>query len=255
MTGTTTRGVGNGHEMTQSSVSACQNVGETERWVSAIGGGLLTLFGLSRRSLGGVALAAAGSGLLYRGLSGHCHMYQALGLSTAEKHGPSASVKAGHGCKVEHEIYIDRPSGEIYSFWREFDNLPIVMSHLESVTVNGDRSHWVAKGPAGITVEWDADIINERPNELIAWRSIPGGDVDTAGSVHFEPVPGRGTRVTVVLKYDPPAGKAGAAIAGFFRRDAQTEIENDLDRFKEAMESGNVTPVAGHSQRFSWPDR
>jgi len=252
---TATRGHANGRRLSATGAGQNLNVGETERWLSIAGGGLLTLVGLSRRSLAGLAAAGVGAGLIYRGLSGHCQVFNALGISTAEKHGPNARVYAGHGTKVERSVYIDRPAGELYSFWRDFENLPRIMRHLKSVSVRGDRSHWTAAGPAGVTVEWDAEIINEQPNEMIAWGSLTGSEVATAGSVHFDEAPGRGTRLTVVLKYDPPAGRAGAAVAGLFGADADRMIEEDLDRFKQLAESNELSPVGAHVQRFSWPQR
>jgi uncharacterized membrane protein len=214
------------------------NVGDTERLVSALGGGALAVFGLSRGSLGGLALAAVGGALVYRGVTGYCHCYEALSISTAEEHGRATSVAAGSGVKVEKSIMVQRPAEELYRFWRQLDNLPRIMRHLKSVTSQGGRSHWVARGPMGASVEWDAEIINERPGELIAWRSLEGSQVDTAGSVHFTPAPGgRGTDVRVTLKYDPPAGKAGSAVARLLGKEPAQQIEEDLRRFKYEMES------------------
>jgi uncharacterized membrane protein len=223
------------------------NVGDVERWASLLGGGALALYGLSRGSLGGLALALLGGSLVYRGASGHCSMYGALGISTAERHGPRTSIPAGHGVKVEKRITVQRSPEDLYRFWRNFENLPRVMRHLESVRTNGpNRSHWVARGPLGTRLDWDAEVITDRPNELIGWRSLEGSEVDTAGSVHFVPLPGgRGTEVRVVLKYDPPAGKAGAAVARLFGEDAEQQIEEDLRRFKQSLESGTVPARQG----------
>src|SRR5207244_87837 len=134
-----------------------------------------------------------------------------------------------------------------YRFWRNFENLPRFMNHLESVKTQGDRrSHWVAKGPLGMPAEWDAEIITERANELIGWRSLPGSEVDTTGSVHFLPAPGgRGTEVKVVMKYDPPAGKVGAAIAGMLMHAPGSEIKEDLRRFEAIMEGGECPSTEG----------
>ncbi len=222
------------------------NVGDLERWLSVLGGSALGLFGLSRRSLGGLALAAVGGSLVYRGLTGHCACYQALGISTAEEHGPATSVPAGHGVKVEESITINKPAAELYRFWRDLHNLGRFMSHLESVRTEGNRSHWVACGPLGTRAEWDAEIITERANELIGWRSLPGSEVDTAGSVHFRALPeGRGTEVCVALKYDPPAGKVGAAVARLFGSSPQAQIREDLRRLKQFMETGEIPTTAG----------
>jgi uncharacterized membrane protein len=121
------------------------------------------------------------------------------------------------------------------------------MKHLESVKVTGgDRSHWVAKGPAGTSVEWDAEVYNEKENELIAWRSLEGSQVDNAGSVHFESAAGgRGTIVRVVLKYDPPAGKLGAVVARLFGESPAQQIDEDLRRFKQLMETGETATTEG----------
>lgn len=226
------------------------NVGEFERGLSVVGGALVALRGLSQGSLGGLALALLGGGLIQRGLSGHCSAYQALGLDTSdEPHGALASVAAGSGVKVEKAITINRTPAELYRIWRNFENLPRFMRHLETVqTDTGGRSHWVARGPLGFKVEWDAEIVNEKENELIAWRSLDGADVDTAGSVHFTSAPADwGTEVKVVLKYDPPAGKVGAALARLFGEAPEQQIVEDLRRFKQWMETGEIATTEGQT--------
>ncbi|HEX8089368.1 MAG TPA: SRPBCC family protein [Blastocatellia bacterium] len=137
---------------------------------------------------------------------------------------------------------INRPPEEVYRFWRDFQNLPRFMTHLESVQVTeGNRSHWVAKAPAGATVEWDAEIIEDRPNEMIAWRSLEGADVDNSGSVRFEQAPGgRGTEVRVEIEYNPPGGVVGATIAKLFGEEPEQQLKDDLFRFKQVMETGEV---------------
>jgi uncharacterized membrane protein len=225
------------------------NVGDTERWVSAIGGGTLALLGLRRGGLSGLALAVGGGLLIHRGVTGRCQVYQRLGISTAEGHGPATSVAAGHGIKVEESITINAPAEQLYRHWRQFSNLPRFMRHLESVTENGDTSHWIARGPMGARIEWDAKLINDKPNEMIAWQSLEGSTVDNAGSVHFSPAPGnRGTEVRVSLKYDPPAGKAGAMIARLFGRAPEQEIREELRRFKQLMETGEIAVAQAQPQ-------
>ena len=226
------------------------NVGETERWASAIGGGALALYGLTQLirngSWGGAVLALVGGSLIYRGTSGHCAMYEAAGINTAgtseaSAKSPVVSVPAERGIKVEESIVINnRSPQELYNFWHNFENLPQFMNHLESVTTTGgNRSHWVAKAPAGTSVEWDAEVYNDKQGELIAWRSLEGADVDSAGSVHFTPA-GNGTEVRVVLKYDPPGGSLGAAVAKLFGEEPSQQIREDLGRFKQLMETGNA---------------
>ena len=135
------------------------NVGDMERWVSLLGGTALAAFGLARGSLGGLGLAALGGALVYRGATGHCPMYGTLGISTAERRGPATVIRAGHGVKVERSVTIDRSPEELFRFWRNFENLPRIMTHLESVrTTSPNQSHWAAKGPLGTSFEWDAEI-------------------------------------------------------------------------------------------------
>jgi uncharacterized membrane protein len=224
------------------------NVGDAERWACVLGGGALTAYGLTRGTLGGLVLAALGGGLLYRGLGGHCPLYNSLGINTAGgRHSPQAAIPAGHGVRVDRTITINRSLQEMWRFWRNLENLPRVMSHLERVENRGNkRSHWIAKAPLGMNAEWDAEIITERENELIGWTSLPGSEVATAGSVHFRPAPGgRGTEVRVELKYDPPGGQLGAWLAWAFGEDAGQQIDEDLRRFKQMFEAGEVATTAG----------
>lgn len=139
-------------------------------------------------------------------------------------------------------VTINKSPEELYKFWRNFENLPQFMNHLESVQVLDDgRSHWVAKGPAGTTIEWDAEITEDIPNELIAWRSLEGADVENSGSVRFERAPvDRGTIVRVEIEYSPPAGALGAAVAKLFGEEPEQQMKGDLHRFKQVMEIGEV---------------
>ena len=217
------------------------NVGQYERWASAVGGGALALYGITRGSLGGIAIALVGAALVQRGVSGHCNLYEAVNYSSAGdanlRNSENVSVPAERGTKVEHSVRINRPALELYSFWRNFENLPNFMNHLESVKrFGGDRSHWVAKAPGGTTVEWDAEVYNDKEGELIAWRTLEGSQVASAGSVHFEPAGEGATNVRVNLKYDPPGGKLGSLVARLFGENPQQQIEEDLARFKDIME-------------------
>jgi uncharacterized membrane protein len=229
------------------------NVGEVERWASAIGGGALAVYGVTRllsgASLGGAVLALVGGALVYRGTTGHCNIYEAAGINTAgtSTDNPVVSVAASRGIKVEKSVTINKSPEELYRFWRRFENLPRFMNHLESVTTTTEsRSHWVARAPAGTTVEWDAEVYNEKENELIAWRSLDGADVDNAGSVRFEPATGgRGTTVRVTLRYDPPGGALGAMVAKLFGENPEQQIEEDLRRFKQVMETGEIPTTEG----------
>ena len=220
------------------------NVGKPERILSLVGGSVLAGYGLSRPNLGGLLLFGLGGSLLYRGITGHCHLYSALDINTSDQaRGERTAIPAGEGVKIEQAIVVNRPVEDVYRFWRRLENLPRIMRHLESVEEEGNRSHWVAKGPMDVPVEWDAEIITERENELIGWRSLPGSTVATAGSVHFTETP-IGTEVRVTLKYEPPAGKIGAAIAKLFGRDADQQISEDLEKFKSMMEKGKKPEFA-----------
>ena len=143
---------------------------------------------------------------------------------------------------VKKAITVNRPPEEVYRFWHDFRNLPRFMKHLEDVRVTGNRrSHWKAKAPAGTTVEWDAEVVDDRPNELIAWRSLEGADVDNWGSVRFAPAPGgRGTEVRVELDYAPPGGALGATVAKLFGEEPEQQMQDDLRRFKQVLETGEV---------------
>ena len=153
------------------------------------------------------------------------------------------------GIKVVHTVTINQTPDVLFTFWRDFTNLPQIMDHLESVTVSDStHSHWVAKAPLGRTVEWDAEIINEKPGELIAWRSLPGADVDSAGTVLFKAAPvGRGTEVKVELSYLPPAGKVGAAVAKLLGEEPKKQLDDDLRHFKQLMEAGERATTEGQS--------
>lgn len=226
-----------------------RNVSDVERWVSTILGSSLAAYGLKTRSRGGLALAVLGGAMVVRGATGHCPVYGALGVSTADENGDRVSVPYGKGVRVEKSVTINAAPSEVYAFWRNFENLPRFMHNLESVAVQDDkRSHWVAKGPAGMTVDWDAEIINEIPNELIGWRSIEGSQIDNAGSVHFtEASGGRGTELRVVLRYDPPAGKVGATISKLLGEDPEANVREDLRRLKMLLETGEIATTKGQS--------
>jgi uncharacterized membrane protein len=155
------------------------------------------------------------------------------------------SVPHDEGFKIEKSVIVRRPAAELYQFWRNFENLPRFMNHLKSVSANGQRSHWVARGPLGKGVEWDAEIINEIPAEVIGWRSLDGADVPNAGSVHFKELnSSSGTEVRVVMKYSPPAGAVGALVAALFGENPEQQLNDDLSRFKEVMETGQVSSGA-----------
>jgi len=148
---------------------------------------------------------------------------------------------------VTKSVTINRARETVYAFWRDFSNLGHFMSHVQSVTSTSQtRSHWVVAAPAGRTVEWDAEIVEDRPNERIVWRSVEGSDIRHQGSVRFDDAPtDRGTEVHVSLRYEPPAGQAGATIAKLFGEEPTQQITDDLRRFKQVMETGEVVRSEG----------
>jgi uncharacterized membrane protein len=171
----------------------------------------------------------------------------ALDVLCAQQLSANNSTTKGGLTQVKKSITINRSPEELYQFWRNFENLPRFMNHLESVrTTAGNRSHWVAKAPAGTSVEWDAEVTEDRPNELIAWRSLEGSDVDNSGSVSFERAPGgRGTIVRVEINYNPPGGIVGAGLAKLFGEEPGQQTQDALRCFKQVMETGEVVVSEG----------
>lgn len=213
-----------------------QQASDVERWASVIGGGAMVLKGLQERSLRGALLAIAGGGLMYQGANQKSTLKQienAIGIDDA--------------IRVEKTVTINRPASELYSFWRDLENLPQFMKHLKSVTARDDRhSHWVANAPLGQDVEWDAEIIKDEPDSLIAWASAEGAVVPNSGFVRFKPAVGdRGTEVKVVMEYEPPGGALTSVVAKLFGEEPQQQIGDELSRFKQLMEAGEIATVDG----------
>ncbi len=216
------------------------NIGTPERVGSGIAGLALFTLGVKCRGLLGGVLTLLGAYMIHRGVTGRCEGYRRLGIDTAGNN-DRRGVPEDVGVKVDKSIEIRRSPMELYHFWHQLTTLPEIMPHVVSVTIQDSRSHWVVAGPAGKQVEWDAEFINEKPGELIAWQSLPGSDVQSAGSVRFDPIDGgQSTRLRVVLEYLPPAGKAGAFIVRLLGSAPEQQLETDLRRFKERMESGQL---------------
>ncbi len=226
------------------------NVAQGERAASIVAGTLLAVWGAKRRDSWGAGLALLGAAFLRRGITGWCYTYQYLGMRTADVgQGSNVSIPYEMGVKVERAAIVDKPRNEVYAFWRNFENLPSFMKHVKSVKVTGPTtSHWVVQAPQGRTVEWDAEIINEVENGIIAWRSLPGADVDNAGSVRFsDATGGRGTEVRVSFQYNPPGGVLGAYLAKLFGEEPEQQVTEDLRRLKSVLESGQVATNLGQA--------
>ncbi|MEH2160919.1 MAG: SRPBCC family protein [Nostoc sp.] len=204
---------------------------EVERWASLIGGGAMVLMGLRQGSLRGALTALAGGGLIYQGATKQSTIQQA-----------QEAIGINQPIKVEKTVTINKSAEELYRFWHNFENLPTFMKHLKSVTVyNEKRSHWIANAPLGNSVEWDADILEDRENEFISWASVEGADVDNSGFVRFKKAPGdRGTEVKVVLEYNLPGGALAATVAKLFGEEPEQQIGDELRRFKMLMEAGEI---------------
>ena len=227
----------------QEPVSRRVNVGITERVASlATGIGLLSYI-LVRRSKMSLPLGLEASYMLYRGATGHCVFYRMLEINRSEN--------GRGGIKVQQTVTINRPREQLFRIWRNMENLPRFMKHLKSVKVDqtdSGKSHWVTAGPFGRDIEWDAEIIEERENEYLAWSSLPGSIVESHGSVLFSDAPGeRGTILQVSMEYQPLAGSLGAAFARLFGEEPGQQTRDDLRHFKQIMETGEVPSVEGQS--------
>jgi uncharacterized membrane protein len=227
-----------------------QNVGNIERGISGGVGAALVLAGLKRRSLGGLLLAGLGGALAWRGISGRCQAYSALGLNTRAHDGPARPEDFyQRGVLVHAAVTINAPPEQLYQFWRSLENLPRFMVNLQEVrAIDQTRSRWVAKGPGGKPVEWEAEIINDEPGHTIAWRTLEHADIEHTGSVRFVPAGAggnRGTHVKVRMEYLPPGGKVGAIFLKIIGDDPRTQIKEDLRRLKSIMETGEVPTTDG----------
>ncbi|HEY3330632.1 MAG TPA: SRPBCC family protein [Capsulimonadaceae bacterium] len=231
------------------------NFTEAGRMASMVGGGALAVYGLAtgikNKSMPSLALAVLGGGMIYKAASEKRNSSQA-----ASDHLPYRG-----GVVIEKSVTIAKPASELFTFWHNFENLSCFMEHLISVKQVDDRiSHWVAKGPAGIPIEWDAEVINEIPGEMIAWRSLETANIDNTGSVHFKPQDDGSTLVKVVIRYDPPGRHVGAALARLFGEEPGLQVDEDLHRFKQLMETGEVSAnaqkplVTTGAHDMEWPN-
>jgi uncharacterized membrane protein len=225
------------------------NLGDQERIGSTTLGAALIGYGLKRRDWLGVLSAAGGAALLYRGATGYCQVSESLGRTSARTGGDTREALGGsRGVNVCESVTIQRTADELYREWRNLEALPEKMQHIQSVQELSDgTSHWCASGPAGKTFEWDAEILQDIPGKLISWRSLPGADVVSAGSVNFDDAAGHGTRVTVRLQYDPPGGKIGAYVAWLMRQEPSQQIREDLREWKSRLEAGEAPTTEGQT--------
>src|SRR5262245_28708221 len=203
-------------------MKTAMNLSDVERWSSALAGTVVALAATRRTTTPWRnAMLVGGGALVMRGATGFCPAYAATGVTTRTSRDTRVMLAGSRGVLVDEAVTVNRPPAELFAAWRRFDTLPRLIPALADVDVrDARRSHWRAKGAAGVTVEWDAEIVNEVPDQLIAWRTTGRPDVVSAGSVRFVPVKGRAeTEVHVRLQYEHPAGKSAAAIAWLFGRE------------------------------------
>lgn len=198
------------------------------RFIPLIAGSALVTLGLTRRSKSGIAMAATGGFLALAGT-----------IATNSRREFFAQSSMAVNCSPE----------EAYRFWRNFENLPLFMRHLESVTIRDqDRSRWTALGPMGIRIQWEAEMVSDQPNSSICWRSLARSDLELEGSVEFHRLPGdRGTLIRAAMKYCPPAGTLGHAIARLVGKDPNFLMRQDLRRFKALIEAGEIPTIEGQT--------
>lgn len=219
------------------------NVGDTERYASIAGGALLALAGLRLRGWSGLALGAISGHLLYRGITGHCHIFDALGLNSAAKQQETGGAR--QVIRLEQAITIERPIEEVYGYWRNFENLPSFFPYLKEVQRISDKyTRWIADLGNGLCTEWTAKITNERENELIAWRSLDNSDVDYAGAAYFSPA-GEHTHVRVVMHYTLTGGTVGKAVAAMLGKVPADQLASQLKQLKSLLENGTVGGIQG----------
>jgi uncharacterized membrane protein len=228
-------------------------VNNTERVISAALGGGLLAYGLKNGGVGGTLLSVLGGAMLFRGATGHCHMYDAAGINTLRDE-PVGSQKSPYNRQaltgrvhVKETITIQRQANDVYRFWKSFENFPQFMEHVQSVTKNPDDTwHWVAKAPLGTTVEWDARVTSDVEDQRIGWQSTKDSEIPNSGVVEFVGTPDDATQVTVTMIYEAPAGKFGEWAAWALGEEPSLQVADDLRRFKELMERGE-TPAAASS--------
>jgi uncharacterized membrane protein len=222
------------HQPARKSISQMDQTG----FVSLLGGGTLVATALATHSRARLPLTVAGLALIGHGLLSRRH--------DQRQSASAKGVRARRGFRFETAVTLEASPEKIYGIWRNLEGLPKLLRHLQSVRDDGEgRSHWVARGPLG-PIEWDAEIVTDHENQLLAWQSLPGSELATAGSVRLQKALGdRGTILGVSLKYDPPGGKVAATIASLLGQGLENDVRDDLRKFKQLMEAGEVATTAG----------
>ncbi|ASZ14032.1 SRPBCC family protein [Chitinophaga pendula] len=220
------------------------NVSKEGRIASLLAGALVinkAIRQVDRKPLRSLFKLALGGYMVYRGLSGNCP----ISGWAKRRYGPHP-----HAINIRTALLIDKPREEVYYFWRQLENLPLFMNHLQSVKeTSTSGSHWVALGPGGIgTLEWDAEIVREEAGRLLGWRSLPGSEISTAGRITFKDAIGGGTEMEIMISYRPPAGYVGTSLAWIFNPAFQHVVEKDIQHFKSFMEQDHVVDVRDNTE-------
>ncbi len=217
------------------------DLGGLQRIISLAGGAAMLFWAFARPGRRNTRRILGGIYMIIRGVAGRDPVVGLLGIARRRR--------GRQPIEVEEAVTIEKPREEVYAFWRNFENLPKVMSHLEEVRViDADRSHWKARAPLNTDVEWDSELTVDRPNERISWRSLPDSEIPTEGTVRFASAPaGFGTEVHVHLQYAPPLGRLGATVARLFGEEPGQQIRDDLRRLKQLLETGQIPSVHGQT--------
>jgi uncharacterized membrane protein len=184
---------------------------------------------MPKSPLSNLIKASSGAGLLFRGITGFCPVYNYFDIDGNK----TTSVN------IRSTIIVNKPRNEVYAFWRKLENLPLFMRHLESVQeIDNTRSHWEAKIPNNmVTIKWDAEIVKDDPNSLLSWQSLPGSTIENAGKVEFRNALGdRGTELRIMITYRPPAGNIGNQVAKWFNPLFEKMVKEDVMNFKQFIE-------------------
>jgi uncharacterized membrane protein len=246
------------------------NVDQTERQIAVAAGGFLLLHAVLTRSRTSLLTGALGAALIWHGQSRHSPLYDALDVNTARqplwdrgdggqpgqawereqrREAPRQELRRGNSIEIERAVTINKPAEELYNYWRKLENLPNFMKHLQTVEQTDEtHSHWVARLAGGLPVAWDAEIVEDQPNERIVWRTLPDAQVQQSGVVTFKPATGeRGTVVNVDMRYSPPGGIVGETFARLLNGVTAQQVKDDIRRFKSLMETGEIPTIEGQS--------